>query len=45
VWSSAWGGGGSCVCVSSTNSVVIGSVGCCLDGGVQVSSRGEFRFV
>jgi hypothetical protein len=43
------GGGVFCVCVCvcgrSMNSVVIGSVGCCPDGGMQVSSRGEYRFV
>ena len=34
-----------CACVRSTNSVVRGSVGCCPGGGVQVSSRGEYRFM
>jgi hypothetical protein len=39
------GGGVLCVCVIKTNIVVRGSVGCCPDGGVQVLSRGEYRFV
>ena len=33
-----------CMCVRSTNSMVRGSVGRCKDGGLQVPSRGGYRF-
>ena len=33
------------MCVRSGSSVVRGSIGRCLDGGVQVFGRGEYNFV